>query len=96
MKIFQTIRKNLSAIGYTENDTTLNKKHVWALLISGAVIAAQFGYIFHEANSNEEYTLCFFMTTTGIGLFISFISTILRKKELNDFIINIQAVITER
>lgn len=95
MKIFQTIRKNLNAVGYRVNDSALNKNHILALLIASSVIAAQFVYGFCEANSIEEYTLCFFMITTGIGIFISFFSTILRKKEMNELFTNLEAVINE-
>lgn len=72
MEIFQTIQKNLNALGYTVDHGALNKNYILALLISSSMVAAQFVYSFREANSIEEYTLCFFMITAGIGIFISF------------------------
>lgn len=89
------MRENLRAIGYGNNGVAFNKNHMWGLLIGVSVITAQSVYAFQDTNAIEEYTLCFFMIICAIGIFISFVSTMLRENELTDLINNIESAINE-
>lgn len=95
MKIFQIIRKNFNALGFSVDDCTINKNNIWAILISSSAIASQFVYTWYEVDSIEEYVQCIFMITGGLGISISFLSIILKKTELSDLIDELNETISK-
>lgn len=95
MKIFQIIQRNFNAIGFSENHSKFNKHHVGFSLMSIFSIASQLVYLFNGVNSVAEYMYSFIMTIVGMGVFISFLSSISKKATLHTFIDNIQTIIDE-
>lgn len=95
MKTFQTIQTNFSAIGFKANDTELNISNIRVTIISILAISSQLAYVFYNVNTVAEYMRSFLMTTIGIGIFISFLTTIFKKVELNDLIDKYQAITTK-
>lgn len=92
MRIFKTIRKTLKMSGFRSNESVFNSHNVRGISISATAIVMELLYVRYDADTVEEYMLCFFMLTIGIGLFISFLSTICRKTEVYDLIDKIQAI----
>lgn len=95
MKIFETIQKNFNALGFNANDVLLSAHHIRAILMSISAIISQFVYVLYNVNTVEENMRTIFMLIVGISVFISFVSIVSGKTELNDMIDNVQQIITE-
>lgn len=92
MQIFETIQKNLNAIGFSANHSLINNHHVRGALAFSSLILLLVAYIFRVANSPEEYMNSMFMIESAIGISTSYFTSIFKKTELHDFIDNIQAI----
>lgn len=100
MKIFQTVQKNLAALGLAPNRQQNNNWHLTAGQIGSVVICSvdviKLGvYIFCEASSIEEYMDLIFSLTFVAGVTLTYTSMIFKNdkvfitielcaKELND------------
>lgn len=95
MKILKTVRKNLNASGFKPNDILLNKYNVLAISISTSAIVSHILHILYEVNTVDEYMRTVFMLTAGCAIFMSFLTMIEKKTELNNLIDSFQSIITE-
>lgn len=87
MIIFQTIRKNMAAMGFTPNQqqnshrkfsfrqTVCTVKYSIDILLIGV-------YVFCEADRTDEYMESIFAFTAGIAITIAFISIIWKNDQL--------------
>lgn len=100
MKLFQITQKNLAALSFIPNQDDnhhhhFNKHHVGVICASILIISSEFVYLFHVADSVEDYMHSFYMITISIGFSISYTASIFKTTELYNFIEYIQTVINE-
>lgn len=83
MKFFQTIQKDMAAMGFVPNrlqnkNRKFSDKRLWG--ISFAVFGSSLIgiYIFHQASSREEYMYSVFTLITTVGIILGNISLIFK------------------
>lgn len=101
MKIFQTIQRNMAAMGFTPNQPQNNYRQLkfGQIIIVGvcSIDAIKMGvYIFCEADGIEEYMYSIFSLTVVAGITISFISFIFKNDKLFNVIEIIAKELTNR
>lgn len=87
MKMFQTIRKNFAAMGFTPNQRQKNRWRLSSGQIIGVVKcsldAISLGiYFFREANDINEYIECGFSLTVAVGFTIVLTSFVFKNDKL--------------
>lgn len=93
--MFETIQNQLNEIGFAANHGPFHITHIRGVLISISAIASQIVYVLREVLSVQDYMHSIFTIIVAIAIFISFVTTIFKSKELHDFISNIRTTLTE-
>lgn len=88
IKIYEKIKENMAAMGFTPNQQTQNSD--WKLsrfqIIVITILSIDVGtlcvFLFYEASGIEEYMDAIFELTTEVGMFSSFISLIFKNDDI--------------
>lgn len=76
MILFEAIRTNLALCLYCPKQTrSFGAKRLMVSLTASLIIASNVAFVFLEADRMEEYVFAAYFTTTGFGIFGSFIHT---------------------
>lgn len=95
MKIAQIVQKNLASIGYRADLRPFNKQQLWILLERMLILVSLFVYLFHVATTFRQYMDAIFMTTVGILMYISLVSTIAGMETIFILIDEMEQIINE-
>lgn len=82
MKIFQTVRKNLATIDFSADQRWFDAHQLRNIALSILADALQCMYIFYVADTPEQLMNSIFLTSSGILVFISYMSIISKMAEL--------------
>lgn len=74
IKIFQNVKKNLTSIGYSENQRGFHKEQLLRGFEGLLAVILQFVYLIHAATSTKEYMDSIYAITAGVGIFIAYLS----------------------
>lgn len=76
MKTFRTVKKKMNNWNFLSNQTPLlNPIFLRCCITSTLSTSAHIIYLFHEANTDEEYMNSIYMATAAISVFTSYINT---------------------
>lgn len=96
MKTFQTVQKCLALEGYSANGSAFNRLQLWVGFKCTLALFAQCAYLFLRLpKTPKEYMDSIFMTTVGILVFISFVSTVFKTAKIFELINKIEMAINE-
>lgn len=90
MKIFQTVQKHLASIGYRANQNPFNLQQLTIIFMGILAIFSQCVYLFFIANTTKEFLDSILMTTIGILVFISNLSTVHKTATIFIFIDSVE------
>lgn len=96
MKIFQTVRKNLATIDFSVDQRWFDFQQLRNIALSLLADVLQCMYVFYEADTPEQLINSAFLTSSGILLFISYMSIILKMAELFFLLDKIEKVVNKR
>lgn len=88
LKIFQTLQKNIAAIGFAANMQKQTKYRKISryqsimITILSMDLSTLCVFFYHEANGIEKYMDVIYQFTAGSGIFISFVSIIFRNDDI--------------
>lgn len=86
MEFYETIQKNLAAIGFTPNQQghqrQLSSGQLFCIFKYSTDLTVIGAYVFYEAERIDEYLDPIFALTVIGGIFISFVSIILKNDKL--------------
>lgn len=90
MKILQEVQKSFNSIGFSPNLDRFNKKIliVTSVIVVGLIL--QLIYIFHEADTPQEYMESIHFFSACFSILLSFASSVLMKQKLFSFIKQIE------
>lgn len=86
MKILQSVQKDLAAMGYRADQKPFNNGKLTEGLKYILFIASECVYLYRFAGTTKDLAFSVIMTTIGIAIFISFISTVLKMEVIFMFI----------
>lgn len=95
MKILQEVQNNLISMGMNPELERFNRRILNILAINFPGVVSLWIFLFHEANSAEEYLESIYIVTASSGIFLSFASTIFVMEELFSFIKNVDDAVNE-
>lgn len=95
MKIFETVQKHLASIGYAVHQSPFNIQQLRIICMGIMTIFMQCVYLFCIANTTKEFMDSILMTTAGILVFISNLSTAHKTATIFIFIERISKVVNE-
>lgn len=95
MKIFQIIEQNFASLGFSSNQRSFNKKQLQIGLYFILGNVSQYAYLFHDANTAQQYMDSIFTTTTGTLIFISYVNTVRIMPIIFNSIDGLQRVVDE-
>lgn len=95
MKVYQTVQKNLSLMGYSPDKRPFNKKQIKIGVEMALCIGLHIMYLVHVASTPREYMEAIFQTSVVILIFISFISTVLKMDIIFIFIDKIEILVND-
>lgn len=83
MKFFETIVMNLAKCYYFPNQKRLfDTKRLLVTIIAFLIVISNFAYLFYEVNTVIGYVRFAYMFVTVLGIFVSFLSTIIKTKTI--------------
>lgn len=95
MKLHRTSQKHFELAGLEKNRSALNGTTQRMFFLSILSIISLIVYAFHVANTARQYMESIFITATGILIFISNISTILKAAKIFDIIDGTERLVNE-
>lgn len=95
MKIFQTIQKKLANVGFARDQNALNRTQL-EFIFKGYFLFFLFGmYPLRVASAPNEYLDWIFMSTSGILIYLSYMSIIFEMRTIFRFIDGAEEAINE-
>lgn len=96
IKLFESIQSNMINLGFIPNQKNpFNLQHLRGFIIGLLAIILHFVFFVHVANTIKQYMDSIFMTTVGIAILVSFVSSVLKTKEIFDLINGLEEVINK-
>lgn len=86
MQAFQVVQKNYDLLGFNPDLEFFNHNMLSFLMVSTPAYALLLIYLFHEANSSQEYMESAYASICCGCIFLSLISIIFMRKELYSFL----------
>lgn len=93
MKLFQTVRKNLTIIGIAEDAQSFNKRLKLISVLGASALFSVYVHLFYVAKTPKEYMNSMFIAMVGSLHVISAISIALKKKTIYSFMNEVEIVI---
>lgn len=77
MEVLKTLKWSLQLLGYSSaNRRAYSTRQIQIIFASILVLSLQCAYVFHVANTDQEYLESIFLLSMSIVIFICFVSTI--------------------
>lgn len=96
MEIFKRIKQNLASNGFRKDKGRFHLEQ-WLRTTQGLLaIVLQCIYLLFEAETTKEYMDSIFTTTVGVLVYVAYLSTVLKTKQLFIFIDGMEDAINGR
>lgn len=95
MKVVKTVRWSLELMGYSANEKAFSRIQLRHGLEDLLIISTNCVYLFHVAETTQEYINSTFMTSVGICVFISYVSTVSKTETIFVMIEKVEEICNE-
>lgn len=94
MEIFETIKINLAMCHlFSDQTKVFDMQRVLTSIISILFVVLHFIFLLCEAHTIEEYVRSTYMTTTALGLYIAFTTTLFKTPKLFTMIEHVERIV---
>lgn len=94
MKIFETIKVYLTiCLLYSDRSKFFDLKRFVISIVFAVIVTSLFIFLMYEVHTIMEYVRSMYMTTTALGISISYIATLFKRTRIFTMIRNLEKVI---